>query len=320
MKKFRFLSVSFFIFLFNGVQAQHTDVINSNRPGLSMSAFSVGKSVFQIEGGLYGYRENHDIARYNSNGMGMELDLRYGILLEQLEVIANFKYQYDKYYSPLVEQTRSGLRSSLIGAKYLIYDPHKNYEEKPNIFSWKANKKFKWRQLIPAVSAYAGVNIGLANNDYMYQDEPSISPKIMVIAQNQLGTRWVLVTNVFYDKFTSDYKTLGYILTLTRGINEKWSGFIENQGFKSDFYSDGIFRIGAAYLLLDNIQIDASLSKSIKDTPDLFYGGAGVSWRFDKKYQPVKIEKEDDGGKRVDKKKKVKKAKEEKKRLDKVDG
>jgi hypothetical protein len=174
--------------------------------------------------------------------------------------------------------------------------------------------------LIPAVSAYAGVNIGLANDDYAFPDEPSISPRVMVIAQNQLGTRWVLVTNVFYDKFTSDYKTLGYILTLTRGFNEKWSGFIENQGFKSDFYSDGIFRVGTAYLLLDNLQIDASLGKSIKDTPDLFYGGAGVSWRFDKKYQPVKIEKEEEGGKRVDKKKKDKKEKEEKKRLDKVDG
>jgi hypothetical protein len=39
-----------------------------------------------------------------------------------------------------------------------------------------------------------------------------------------------------------------YTLTLTR-FNDKWSGFVENQGFKSDFYSDAIVRGGAAYLL-----------------------------------------------------------------------
>lgn len=320
MKNIRFLFATILTLVFASGYSQHTDMINSNRPGMSMSAFSVGKTVFQVEGGLYGYRENHDLARYNSNGMGMEMDFRYGVLFEQLEVIASFRFQYDKYFSPLVEQTRSGLRSTLIGAKYLIYDPYKNYEEKPNLYSWKANHKFKWRQLIPAVSGYAGINVGFANDDYAFPNEPVISPKIMIIGQNQIGSRYVLVTNIFYDKITSDYKTLGYVVTLTRGFNEKWSGFIENQGFKGDYYSDGIFRIGAAYLLQDNLQIDASISKNIKDTPSLFYGGAGISWRFDKKYQPVKIEKEEDGGKRVDKKKKDKKAKEEKKRLDKVDG
>ena len=127
-----------------------------------------------------------------------------------------------------------------------------------------------------------------------------------------------MVTNIFYDKFTTEYKSLGYILTLTRGFNEKWSGFIENQGIKGDYYSDSIFRIGSAYLIQDNLQVDASISKNFKDTPDILYGGVGVSWRFDKKHQPVKMEREEDKGKRVDKKKKDKKDK--KKRVDEVEG
>ena len=32
--------------------AQYTDIINSNRPGKSMSAFSVGKTVIQAEPGI----------------------------------------------------------------------------------------------------------------------------------------------------------------------------------------------------------------------------------------------------------------------------
>ena len=70
-------------------------------------------------------------------------------------------------------------------------------------------------------------------------------------------------------------------------------------------------------MLQNNLQVDASISKNFKDTPDILYGGVGLSWRFDKKHKPVKIENDEEGGKRVDKKKKEKK---EKKRKDEVEG
>jgi len=41
--------------------SQFTDVINSNRPGESMAAFSVGKTVFQAEAGLYSFKEKQEI-------------------------------------------------------------------------------------------------------------------------------------------------------------------------------------------------------------------------------------------------------------------
>ena len=87
MKKIKKLLHIAFVFSFSSLLAQHTDMINSNRPGLSMAAFSVGKNVFQLESGIYGIREDHTLSRYNSNGFGVDLDLRYGFLFEQLEVI-----------------------------------------------------------------------------------------------------------------------------------------------------------------------------------------------------------------------------------------
>ena len=51
------------------------------------------------------------------------------------------------------------LRQTLFGAKYLFFDPFKNYEEKPNLYSWKANHRFKWRQFLPAVAGYVGANL-----------------------------------------------------------------------------------------------------------------------------------------------------------------
>ena len=47
--------------------AQFTDDINSNRPGRSMMAFSVGKSVFQTETGLHYVNEDHNTLDYKAD-------------------------------------------------------------------------------------------------------------------------------------------------------------------------------------------------------------------------------------------------------------
>lgn len=270
--------------------AQHTDQINSNRPGETMSAYSVGKSVIQIETGVYGIKQNHSLLNYDANGFGIDATLRWGLFMEKLELIADIQYQNEKYTTLFNSSNRADFKQTVLGAKYLIYDPFKNYEKKVNIYSWKANRAFNWRQLIPAVSVFAGANFTMADNPYSFSPEASISPKIILITQNHLGDgRWVFVTNIIGDYVTTDYPSYGYVLTLTRGFNDKWSGFVENQGFKSDFYSDAIVRGGAAYLLNKDMQIDASISTSLKDTPSALYGGIGFSWRYDANYQEVRI-------------------------------
>ena len=301
--------------------AQFTDDINSNRPGRSMMAFSVGKSVFQTETGLHYVNEDHNTLDYKASGFMAEFDIRWGLFFEQLELIAEFQYQNDNYTSDALDKNRSALKKTLFGAKYLIYDPFKNYEEKPNLYSWKANHRFKWRQLIPAVAVYGGANLNFSDNPFNFApvgiEEPKVSPKAMIIAQNHFGSRWVLVTNVAYNKIGSEFASIDYILTLTRGFNSKWSGFIENQGYMGDYYSDGLFRMGAAYLFNKDMQIDASIGKNIKNTPSLFTGGIGFSWRFTKNYKEVKIEK--DNGSKMDKKMKKKGEKDAKKRKDAVE-
>lgn len=298
---------------------QHTDQINSNRPGESMSAYSVGKSVIQIETGIYGIKEKHNLLNYNASGLGLDATLRWGLFMEKLELIANLKYQNEKLTTPFENTNRSALKQTVLGAKYLIYDPFKNYEKKVNIYSWKANHTFNWHQLIPAVSVFAGANITGADNPYSFSPKSSISPKIMLVTQNHLGDgKWVFITNIIADYISTDYPSYGYILTLTRGFNDKWSGFIENQGYKSDFYSDAIIRGGAAYLLNKDMQIDASLSSNFKDTPSLFYGGVGFSWRYDANYKEVRISI-DSGDQSQTKAEKKAKSRADKKRKDKIE-
>lgn len=293
--------------------AQYTDIINSNRPGESMSAFSVGKTVIQAEAGFYGIRENHQLLNYEANGFGTELDVRYGAFFDQFEFTLNTQYQYDWYQAPLVNDTRGGFKQFTIGAKYLLYDPFIK-QDKPNIYSWKANHKFSWKQFIPAVAIYGGINLNIGNSPYTFPTD-HISPKIMLITQHHFGSKWVWVNNIIADKYMTDYPSLGIISTMTRGFNMRWSGFLEFQGFKSDYYADTIFRLGAAYLVRENIQLDASFSKNVKDTPSILMANVGMAWRFDSNYetnyQRVKGEKK--------KKEKKSKAEKGKKRKDEVE-
>ena len=295
--------------------AQYTDIINSNRPGKSMSAFSVGKTVIQAEVGLYGIREDHDLSRYEANGFGTELDVRYGAFFDQFEFTLNTQYQYDWYQAPLINDTRGGFKQVTVGAKYLVYDPFIK-QDKPNIYSWKANHKFNWKQFIPAVAVYAGVNFNLGDNPFTFQTDRTISPKVMVITQNHFGSKWVWVNNIIADKYMTDYPTLGIISTMTRGFNMRWSGFLEFQGYKSDWYADTVFRLGAAYLVRENIQLDASFTKNVKDTPSFLLANVGMAWRFDSNYETnykrVKGEKKS-------KKDKKSKAEKGKKRKDEVE-
>lgn len=278
-----------------------------------MSAFSVGQTVFQTEFGVYGVKEKHSLLNTETKGFGSELSFRYGAFLEQLEFIVDLDYRMDKVTQESNSVKRSALRQSIIGAKYLIYDPYKKRAtKKPNLYSWKANNSFSWKELIPAVGVYAGASINLTDNEFSFVGDPVISPKIMLITQSQFGKN-VFVTNIISEKFNSDYPSYSYVATLTHGFSEQWSGFIENQGIKSDFYSDFIFRGGAAYLLAENFQIDASIGGSTKDTPSIVNAAIGFSWRFDANYIPTLFE---DGGDKEGSKDEPKK---DKKRKDKLE-
>ncbi|MFC0777985.1 transporter [Flavobacterium sp. HJSW_4] len=270
--------------------AQYTDVINSNRPGETMSAYAVGKSVIQAELGVYGIKEKHDLLDYDATGFGTDLTVRYGAFLEQLEFVLDLQYQTESFDTPYTSYKKNNFRQTVLGAKYLIYDPYKNYKREVNIYSYKANRNFQWRELIPAVSVFAGANFVGANNPYYFSPDGAISPKVSLITQNLLGGgSWVFVTNIIADYIGTDYPSYGYVLTLTHGFNDRWSGFIENQGYKSDFYSDSILRTGAAFLLSSNMQVDASISTNFKNTPSVLYGGVGVSWRYDGWYKEKQV-------------------------------
>tara|TARA_R110000787_G_scaffold86285_12_gene184163 strand:- start:43793 stop:44830 length:1038 start_codon:yes stop_codon:yes gene_type:complete len=321
----------FFLLLFSylSVFAQYTETINSNRPGFSQGAFSVGTQILQFEAGFGLGKEEHNLLNTETSAFIIDYNVRYGVWKEELEVSLIGAYQSNSI--TLLENgstyKESNFTSNTLGAKYLFFDPYRKKElEKPNLYSWKANNGFHWKDLIPAISIYAGANFDQADNPLTHtpnnkitffteevETGMEISPTVAIATQNNWGS-WVFVINLIGERFTLDEKSYSYILTLTHTFNAKLSAFIENQGIKSDFYADQIFRGGAAYLVTKDFQIDAAVLLNIKDTPSRLYGRLGVSYRFDMHKKDEFIE---DKGKAGREKKKEEKNTTKKKKGDK---
>lgn len=281
-------SILFFLLILISLKgfSQYTDVINSNRPGVSRSAFSVGTNVAQIEVGPYIVNEKRTpTPSYEVSGFGIDFAARYGLLFEQLELNIEGAFQSDNkklIFNSTAEDKRANFKFLTIGAKYLIYDPYKNEEDnKPNLYSWKANHSFKWKSLIPAVSIYAGANFDTKDNPYIAPGVEGFSPKVMIATQNNFSGGWVFVMNLIKDRIGTDQSDFQYILTLTHSFNPKWVVFGETQGIKSDFYADNLFRVGGAYLWGKDFQLDTALTFNAKDTPSVLNVTLGASYRLD---------------------------------------
>ncbi len=278
----------FFLLIFllkiNLGYSQFTDIINSNRPGNSSGAFSVGKDILQLENGFYFTNEKHQLLNYDIEGYGTEFKIRYGFLYEKLEVIISGNYQSDNLsdnrYNPANNINRKNFKKFKIGAKYLIYDPKKGITEKPNVYSYFADKKFKWKNLIPAISIYGGLNIDSKNNPFISSNVSGISPSLAIFTQSNFTNRSVITTNVIFERIGSNQNDFEYIISLTHAFNESFIGFIETHGIKSDFYADNKLGFGVAYLFNDNLQLDLGAILNFKDTPKIFQMGLGVSYRL----------------------------------------
>ena len=264
--------------------AQYTDVINSNRPGKANSAYAVGKGVVQLESGLVYEQQDHAILNTESGIFGVDVALRYGLLFEALELQYEGIYQNQNItYSNLgTEASLTDFYRNRVGLKFLIYDRYKDPERnKPNIRSWRANNVFQLKNLIPSVALYGGANFVLGDNPF-YPGEPTVSPRAMVATQSRLSPRFVLVTNIAYDRIGTDFPEWSYLVSISHAFrNPKWSVFVENQGIQSDRYSDVLLRSGVAYLFSPNFQADINLGAGFKNTPSRIFISSGVSYRLD---------------------------------------
>ena len=306
----------------SSITAQYTETINSNRPGESQGAFSVGTRVLQVETGFDIGNDTHSLLQTDTDILGYNLNLRYGLFFEKLELNGLMRYQRNEVSfisgsaSPDVS---AGLETVQIGAKYLIYDPYKYASDEVNLYSYHANRRFKWKSLIPAVTVYAGGVFDFTNSQFNSIREDGISPNLALILQHNWG-RWVWVNNIIVDRAGTTYPTNSWITTLTHSFNSKFAGFAEYQLIDGDLYADYLVRAGAAYLITKNLQVDLSGLANFKDTPTRWNVSAGVSYRLDLHEKDEIIKDRDaDGDKKSSSKRQAERINKNKKRKDAVD-
>ena len=277
-------SIFFFVLLPTLLSAQYTDVINSNRPGRAVSAYSVGKNVVQAEVGLlYEQQDNADL-NSDSNIFGTDYAFRYGLFFEELEVIleGSFITQNITYPDFGIEGKLTNFSRNRLGLKYLVFDPYKNPERnKPNLYSWRANNVFQWKNLIPAVSLYGGANFLFGDNPF-YPGDPNISYRGGVNTQSRLSPRVVLISNIAYDRIGTNFPEWRYALSVSHAFRDpRWSIFVEGQGISGDRYSDIILRTGVARLINPDFQADFHLGSGFKNSPSRIFVVLGFSYRLD---------------------------------------
>ncbi|MDD3722616.1 MAG: transporter [Lutibacter sp.] len=278
MKNALFLVV--FLAGFQQITAQYTEIINSKRPGFSESPYGVGTNVYQFEAGMFYNSNNDKTLGAFAKTLGGELFFRVGKFKERLEINANVAYQRDEVNNyPNPNYHINGISDLTVGAKYLVYQ--QEYKDKSKeIRSWKRKMAFDKKRLIPSVGVYGGVHLNVLGKDYK---DDGMSYKGALLLQNDFTDRLILLTNLIADKISSEDKYYSYIVTMTYTINQNWSYFIENQGkFYNDFSPNYQFGTGVAYLVTENLQLDASARTNFLDDYSYLYATAGFSWRLDR--------------------------------------
>lgn len=281
----------------HSITAQYTETINSNRPGESQGAFSVGTRVLQLETGFDIGNDTHSLLQTDTDIIGYNLNMRYGLFFEKLEISGLMRYQRNDVSflsGSAAGEPISGLETVQFGAKYLIYDPYKYAEDEINLYSYHANKRFKWKTLIPVVSIYAGGVFDFPNSQFNAIREDGISPNLALILQHNWG-RWVWVNNIIVDRAGTTFPTNSWITTLTHSFNQNLAGFLEYQLIDGDLYADYLVRAGAAYLITKDFQIDLGGLVNFKDTPSRWNVSAGLSYRLDLHEKDEIIKDRNDG-------------------------
>ena len=308
MKKY--ISLFLIIVNFSQLNSQYTETINSNRPGSSQGAFSVGKNVLQFEIGIKKSEQNFKY--YDKLNNKLNYNIRYGLISNKLEFFINGLYIENKIYSDLngYLKKESILGNQKIGVKYLIFDPFKNKKwHSVNLLSWKKNRSLRLVDLIPAISGYAAINYipknstknnkiyWLIKNFYSY-NQNSINPKFGIITQNHFLGKWVLVNQFSYDKIGDFNKVFNHIITLTHNFkNPRWSSFVEYEinkltpsFIKNDIYINNYFKFGGAFLLNKDFQFDSGLGINLNSTKN-FNISFGFSTRLDWYKDEIKADK-----------------------------
>jgi hypothetical protein len=295
--------------------AQYTNIINSSRPGFAETPFSIGTGVTQIEAGFQHSSADNFLENTTLKSNTFNQTLRFGAWSEKLE----FKFLFDQGFNKLNSKLNSSYGSSIggslgAGVKFLVFDP-KNKIKTEEIRSWRKRTGPRWKKHLPYIAISTSVSFGLdprvkeninisLSNISSLEDFSNVETilnergniKLGLLLQNHIKEHWVIVSNFTYERRffeeSNGSNICNIIVAGTYNYNKKWSFFGENKNVFNAYQNNYDLRIGAVYLLNNNIQFDTSINRNIGNTHNTSGISLGFSWRLDEHVdKPLKIKK-----------------------------
>ncbi len=252
---------------------QTIDIVNSNRPGFSVSPYNVGKGNFQVESGLMGYSELLGVNGINGSikSIGLDITLRYAIN-NKIEIYSDFYTKQNWYDVDSSKSSNLSILPATLGVSYRINEGE---------------------GFIPTMAIRGDIT-----HFENYNESSKTDFSLAFATQHELATNWVFITNLKADRIITDTK-LGAILGLTNTITPDWSWFVEYFGSYTNSEFNNFANAGMAYLINDDIQLDIFGGTNVDINKTTYYLSVGISWRLDRNKNRRKYNSPD-GSERVD--------------------
>ncbi|MEM7549402.1 MAG: transporter [Bacteroidota bacterium] len=250
---FQFIPILCFISF--SALAQYSETIQTARPGQAFGPYSVGTKVFQVQSGFTYSGFDVTGSALDGNAFQFFNALRYGIT-EKFEIRTAFALSSVETSFGEDDDNIGGFSFWNIGVRY-------------NILS---NTGFK-----PTLAIQTDVALTAVDEDFQTDDPTS---RILLLHGQNISNFFRLTTNwgVVFDGNSSD--VIGtYVVNLSFSITDKLGSFVEIYGDVQDGDFDIRYDTGIAYLLNNDLQLDASFGYGSNDDLNDWFVDAGVSWR-----------------------------------------
>ncbi len=256
MMKYKYAVALFATFIAGyTAKAQFNETIRTGRPGQAIGPYSVGRSVFQTQTGFDVGGSNNNKNDATTTTLLPNTVFRFGIT-KHFELNTSLAYSNNKYNFSDSSYSTHGLSTATIGTRINLYEGKK---------------------AIPAVGLQIVFKLPVLAHDY---NPKYLAPRILFIASQSLTNKLSYVINIGPEWNGNDAKPTGvYVANLTYSFAPKWGTFLENYGTFTNNHFENHWDTGLAWLVNNNLQLDAyGGAGSNYGTVD-YFGSIGISWR-----------------------------------------
>ena len=257
MKNFLFLFVLLFSFsafsqTLDSLQKADDKVgapLNTDRPGATYSANTVGKGALITQFGLdIGGHESYKWEISNSSVKGA-VDLRYGIS-ENLEIGSFISGASNNIDSDLIEDTQRNYSSYSLNLRYTALS------NDVNSFGFLGDVAYGHDR----------------QNDFMTYSAKAL---YAISLNNVIG----LSSNLGYN-FSEDASWANYTINVGFGLYDDFGFYVESFGDIGSDFQDLWIDGGVWYLIGPNVQLDMLFAKGFNNNIQDLTGSIGVTWRL----------------------------------------